>query len=377
MESLRKLYSRRKDVMLESLQEHFGDSARWTSPRGGLFVWATLDERIDTTDLLALARKSEGVAFVPGRAAYMDGQRGSSSMRLNFAGVPEQDIREGIRRIGRGVRDQLGLLGTLTGSAAAPSPTSGQQQTAVEEPAAGAEEAPGQLADVVKLPRQVFLAKSTLFDVPVLGAVIRKLGQLPVHRNAADAALVLRDAEAGIRNGACVIFYPEATVTRDPAQWPMVAKTGAARLALTTGAPVVPVAHWGAQEILPYHSYRPRLVPRKTVHALAGPPVDLSAFEGQPLTSKVLHAATEAIMKDITGLLAQLRGEVPPAEPFHPAVARRKARQELRQLQQDQPVTDGSDNSGPAAGSSPSAATSATPAPDAAPDSGSTQATAP
>jgi 1-acyl-sn-glycerol-3-phosphate acyltransferase len=241
----------------------------------------------------------------------------------------------------------------------------------------------------------VFLAKSTLFDIPVLGAVIRKLGQLPVHRNAADAALVLRDAEAGIRNGVCVIFYPEATVTRDPAQWPMVAKTGAARLALTTGAPVVPVAHWGAQDILPYHSYRPRLVPRKTVHALAGPPVDLSAFQGQPLTSKVLHAATEAIMKDITGLLAQLRGEVPPAEPFHPAVARRKARQELRQLQEDQPVTDGSDNSGPAADSSPTAATPATPAipatpnsgaiptasatqgSDATPDSGSTQAAAP
>jgi 1-acyl-sn-glycerol-3-phosphate acyltransferase len=225
----------------------------------------------------------------------------------------------------------------------------------------------------------VFLAKSTLFDVPVLGAVIRKLGQLPVHRNASDAALVLRDAEAGIRNGACVIFYPEATVTRDPAQWPMVAKTGVARLALTAGAPVVPVAHWGAQDILPYHSYWPRLVPRKTVHVLAGPPVDLSAFRGQPLTSKVLHAATEAIMKDITGLLAQLRNEVPPAEPYHPAVARRKARQEQRQLQQDQPVTDGSANSGTAAvsGSCSGSAPGSGSAPDlsAAPEPGTTQAT--
>jgi 1-acyl-sn-glycerol-3-phosphate acyltransferase len=191
----------------------------------------------------------------------------------------------------------------------------------------------------------VFLAKSTLFDVPVLGAIIRKLGQLPVHRNATDAALVLRDAEAGIKNGACVIFYPEATVTRDPAQWPMAAKTGVARLALATGAPVVPVAHWGAQEILPYHSYRPRLVPRKTVHMLAGPPVDLSAFEGQPLTSQVLHEATAAIMKDITALVGQLRGEIPPAESYHPAIARRKARQELRDFQ-DQQITDGSPDSG-------------------------------
>ena len=219
----------------------------------------------------------------------------------------------------------------------------------------------------------VFLAKSTLFDVPVLGAVIRKLGQLPVHRNATDAALVLRDAEAGIRKGACVIFYPEATVTRDPAQWPMVAKTGAARLALMTGAPVVPVAHWGAQDILPYHSYRPRLVPRRTVHVLAGPPVDLSAFQGQPLTSKTLHAATEAIMKDITGLLAQLRGETPPAEPYHPAVARRKTRQELRQLQQDQAGTDGSPNSATAAGSATTQDPSATPDSGTTADSGTSQ----
>ncbi|HEY7147117.1 MAG TPA: lysophospholipid acyltransferase family protein [Streptosporangiaceae bacterium] len=180
----------------------------------------------------------------------------------------------------------------------------------------------------------VFLAKSSLFDIPVLGYIVRKLGQLPVYRNATDAALVLKDAELGIRNGASVIFYPESTVTRDPAKWPMVAKTGAARLALSTGAPVVPVAHWGAQEILPYGSFRPHLLPRKTVRIVAGPPVDLSAFAGQPLTSQVLREATAVIMKDITGLLAGLRGETPPDEPFHPAIARRKARQELRALQE-------------------------------------------
>ena len=68
----------------------------------------------------------------------------------------------------------------------------------------------------------VYLAKSSLFDMPVLGHILRKLGQLPVYRNATDAALVLKDAEQGIRNGAGVIFYPESTVTRDPALWPMV-----------------------------------------------------------------------------------------------------------------------------------------------------------
>jgi len=103
----------------------------------------------------------------------------------------------------------------------------------------------------------------------------------------------------------------------------MVGKTGAARLALTTGAPVIPVAHWGAQVILPYGSTKPHLFPRHLVQMLAGPPVDLSAYGGQPLGREVLRGATAAIMADITGLEAQLRGQKPPAVPFDPAAARR------------------------------------------------------
>jgi 2-aminoadipate transaminase len=150
LEQLKELYRRRRDVMLEALAEHFGEHARWTHPQGGLFIWATLDERIDTTDLLAQARKSEGVAFVPGRAAYMDGRRGASSMRLNFAGVPDEDIREGIRRIGNVVRQQLGLYGTLTGS-------STSAATAAKPARAEAGEthtAKAPLADVVAFPRR-------------------------------------------------------------------------------------------------------------------------------------------------------------------------------------------------------------------------------
>lgn len=178
----------------------------------------------------------------------------------------------------------------------------------------------------------VFLAKSSLFSIKVLGSILRKLGQLPVYRGQADAALVLRDAEQGLRDGACVIFYPESTVTRDPAQWPMVAKSGVARLALATGVPVIPAAHWGAQRILPYGSVIPKIIPRKRVQVLAGPPVDLSAFQNQPVTGEVLRAATAKIMADITGLLAEIRHEEPPATVFHPAVARRQTRQELRKL---------------------------------------------
>jgi 2-aminoadipate transaminase len=113
--TLTELYRRRRDVMLDALAEHFPREATWTRPQGGLFIWATLPGYIDTTDLLARALREENVAFVPGRAAYLDG-RGGSSMRLNFSGVGEDEIREGVRRIGKVVAEQVGLYGTLTGA---------------------------------------------------------------------------------------------------------------------------------------------------------------------------------------------------------------------------------------------------------------------
>jgi 2-aminoadipate transaminase len=138
IQTLRDLYRRRRDTMLDALERHLGEQTRWTRPQGGLFIWATLPDYIDTTDLLARALESENVAFVPGRAAYMDG-RGASSMRLNFAGIREQDIREGIRRIGKVVGEQVGLFGTLTG---APRPAAGASSaTAPDAPAAGASSA--------------------------------------------------------------------------------------------------------------------------------------------------------------------------------------------------------------------------------------------
>jgi 2-aminoadipate transaminase len=143
VERLKQLYRRRRDVMLEALEQHFGGRASWTRPQGGLFIWATLDGGVDTTDLLA---RSEGVAFVPGRAAYMDGRRGSSSMRLNFAGVPDEDIREGIRRIGKIMSGDTGLLGTLTGTAPVRSPATDAPQPPLEDATP--------LADVVALPRR-------------------------------------------------------------------------------------------------------------------------------------------------------------------------------------------------------------------------------
>jgi 2-aminoadipate transaminase len=113
VDDLIEIYRSRRDAMLDALQRHFPPQAEWTHPAGGLFVWATLPDYIDTTDLLAKALR-ENVAFVPGRAAYVDG-RGGSSMRLNFSGSDEDEVREGVRRIGRVVAEQVELYETITG----------------------------------------------------------------------------------------------------------------------------------------------------------------------------------------------------------------------------------------------------------------------
>jgi 2-aminoadipate transaminase len=146
--SLIEIYRRRRDVMLDALAEHFPRETRWTHPQGGLFIWATLPDYIDTTDLLARALQ-EHVAFVPGRAAYVDG-RGGSAMRLNFSGVDEDEIREGIRRIGEVVREQVGLYSTLTGAAPRNAPR--QKEIPVNEAAVPTPDP--ELAKVLQLPRK-------------------------------------------------------------------------------------------------------------------------------------------------------------------------------------------------------------------------------
>jgi 2-aminoadipate transaminase len=147
--SLLEIYRRRRDVMLDALAEHFPREAEWTHPQGGLFIWATMPSYIDTTDLLARALRDH-VAFVPGRAAFVDG-RGGSAMRLNFSGANEDQIREGVRRIGDVVREQVAMYGTLTGAApGAPAP-SAQAPPAAR---AAAPPAPDELATVLPLPAQ-------------------------------------------------------------------------------------------------------------------------------------------------------------------------------------------------------------------------------
>ncbi|MCW2760791.1 MAG: 1-acyl-sn-glycerol-3-phosphate acyltransferase [Marmoricola sp.] len=163
-----------------------------------------------------------------------------------------------------------------------------------------------------------YLTKDALFRTPVVKYIVRDAGQIPVRRMSQGAASAFDAAVEAVKQGACIGVYPEGTITRDPDGWPMRGKTGAARIALATGCPVIPVGQWGAQEILPAYSVRPHLFPRKTTSYKVGDPVDLSDLVGKPITNEVLHAATDRIMAAITALVEELRGETAPAVRFDP-----------------------------------------------------------
>jgi 1-acyl-sn-glycerol-3-phosphate acyltransferase len=169
-----------------------------------------------------------------------------------------------------------------------------------------------------RLPR--FMAKASILRVPVLGWILRKSGQIPVERGGStrsSAALVA--AKELVSKERAVIVYPEGSLTRDPDIWPMRGKSGAVRLALELGIPVVPVAHWGTQNLMARYSKKLNVFPRHTIDVKVGDPVDLSEFAGKPLDNKTLTAATTKVMDAITALLEDLRGEKAPATRWNPA----------------------------------------------------------
>jgi len=175
------------------------------------------------------------------------------------------------------------------------------------------------LFDNSRLPR--FLAKESVFRVPLLGHILDRCGQIRVYRETRDAGRSLQDAVAAVEGGECVVVYPEGTITRDPDLWPMRGKTGAARMALATGCPVVPVAQWGIQEVLEPYGKRLHVRPRRTVRVQAGPAVPLDDLREVPLTPAVVATATERVMAAITTELQRLRGGTPPAQRFDPRAA--------------------------------------------------------
>lgn len=167
-----------------------------------------------------------------------------------------------------------------------------------------------------------FMAKVSLFKVPVFGWLLRASGQIPVRREGTlrtSGGDPLGAASELIRREAGVIVYPEGTLTRDPDLWPMRGKSGAVRLALETGIPLIPAAHWGTQKLMPRYGKRIHPFPRKTIEVAVGEPLDLSKFKDREIDQKTVNEATRMLMVEITRLLAGLRGETPPAELWDPS----------------------------------------------------------
>ena len=167
-----------------------------------------------------------------------------------------------------------------------------------------------------RVPR--FMAKASLFRIPVIGAILRAAGQIPVERaGGGRESDPMEAARRVVEDDLGVIIYPEGSLTRDPDLWPMRGKTGAVRMALEAGVPLIPAAHWGTQHLMPRYGKRIHPFPRKAIDIRFGAPVDLSEFAGRT-DQAAMAAATDRVMAAIAGLLGELRGEQPPAERWDP-----------------------------------------------------------
>ena len=161
--------------------------------------------------------------------------------------------------------------------------------------------------DAARVPR--FLAKQSIFDVPVVGAAMRGMGHIPVKRDTTDARQSFEAAVTALEVGKLIVIHPEGTVTRDPAGWPMNGRTGAARLALLApDIPVIPVAQWGVQQQINLYQKKVKLIPRPRNVISIGEPIDLSEFAGREPTAAVLHDVTDVIMRRLRDDVAELRG---------------------------------------------------------------------
>jgi 1-acyl-sn-glycerol-3-phosphate acyltransferase len=163
-----------------------------------------------------------------------------------------------------------------------------------------------------------YIGKEGVFKTPIIGKILLAAGQVPVAREGKDAAKELEHALKLLEAGHCLGVYPEGTLTRDPKGWPMVAKTGLARLAIMTQSPVIPIAQWGSQIVMPTYEKKIKIFPRTPIKILAGKPLDLSPWYGKENDAAALTQATAFVMRAITDLLEELRGEKRPVEIFDP-----------------------------------------------------------
>ena len=172
------------------------------------------------------------------------------------------------------------------------------------------------------------LATAGVFRIPVVGSLARRLGFIRVHRGSSDASAALDEAATALAAGEAVGLYPEGRLTRDPMMWPERAKTGAVRLALRSGAPIVPVAMLGAHEVIgrrrPVTTLVRNVIRRPKVTTRVGAPIEVRALmqigpTTEPTVDEV-RVAADLVMGRLVDLVEELRGEVAP----HPHGAPRR-----------------------------------------------------
>jgi len=161
-----------------------------------------------------------------------------------------------------------------------------------------------------------FIGKEAVFKIPVVGWVLYKAEQIPVKRESDSAAVALGEAIAALKMGHAIGIYPEGTLTRDPNLWPMTGKTGAVRLAIASGAPLIPVAQWGDHEILAPYSKKLKLFPPKPISIKCGDPIDLSKWAGKVDDPAAMEEATNYAMRILADMVGELRNEPAPAQLF-------------------------------------------------------------
>lgn len=162
-----------------------------------------------------------------------------------------------------------------------------------------------------------YLAKESLFRVPVLKQVLPKVGQIPVYRTGNSNEDALRAAKDLLRAGQVVVVFPEGTLTRDPELWPMRGKHGAVRMAAELGLPIVPAAHWGVDKVMGNYDKKFKPNPFHLVRVKIGEPLYFSELGASPSASQ-LNEATEKVMNQIAKLVGELRGATPPATRWDP-----------------------------------------------------------
>jgi 1-acyl-sn-glycerol-3-phosphate acyltransferase len=158
--------------------------------------------------------------------------------------------------------------------------------------------------------RPRFLAKDDLFRIPLVGTALRGAGQISVSRGTGDRR-PLAEAEHALERGEIVAVYPEGTVTQRPDHLPKEGKTGAVRLSIATGVPIVPLASWGSQAVW-QKSGPGSLKFGRPIWVQAGPPIDLRGRAGEAESAEAVRSMTDEVMAVLTAMSENLRDRYPP-----------------------------------------------------------------